>query len=228
MKTDSINISKRLLLVASFTKGSNVLCDIGCDHAYLPVYAVINGYANTAIAMDIGEGPLENARENIEKYGLEEKIKTRLSNGLDCLKPGEADCIVITGMGGILIKEILEQHPEVWKSANTLVLSPHRDESLVREYLSDKCLFCQDEYIRDRKSFYTVMKYLPKGCPNPVDKKEILFGKNPSEEYLHYKKQNIEKILSTMEKNARASDIIEKRTELEAELKIIEELYDSK
>lgn len=226
MKTDSINISKRLLLVASYTKGAKVLCDVGCDHAYLPVYAVLNGYVNNAIAMDIGEGPLQNAKVNIKKYGLEDKIKSRLSNGLESLEPGEADCIVIAGMGGILIRDILKNCPLVWMSADSLILSPHRDDRLLREYLSEKCFFEKDDFIEEKGTFYTVMKFLPKKNAHTLSNAEIMFGKNPTKEYLLHKKTNIEKILSSVIKNSKASDIIEKKNELENELSVIESLYD--
>ena len=91
--------SDRLKKIAHCVK-SDVMADIGTDHAYVPVYCVQNGLCKRGIACDINEGPLLSARENILSAGLESKIETRLSDGLEKLKPKEADTIVIAGMGG--------------------------------------------------------------------------------------------------------------------------------
>ena len=95
-----MKLSKRLETVASFVpKGSNI-ADIGTDHGYVPIYLVREGQAEHAVAMDVRKGPLERARAHVEAAGLGSRIDVRLSDGLAGLKPGEADCVVIAGMGG--------------------------------------------------------------------------------------------------------------------------------
>ena len=89
------------------TKGSR-LADIGTDHGYIPIALVQKGRIPSALAMDVGKGPLSRAREHIHSQGLDTYIETRLSDGLTELHEGEADTVLIAGMGGMLMKRILE------------------------------------------------------------------------------------------------------------------------
>ena len=89
------------------TKGSR-LADIGTDHGYIPIALVQEGRIPSALAMDVGKGPLSRAREHIHSQGLDTYIETRLSDGLTELHEGEADTVLIAGMGGMLMKRILE------------------------------------------------------------------------------------------------------------------------
>ena len=94
-----MELSKRLKAVADMVGTGSVLADIGTDHAYIPIWLVSRGSVPRAVAMDVNEGPLKRAQENILQNGLEEKIETRLSDGFKALAPGEADAAVIAGMG---------------------------------------------------------------------------------------------------------------------------------
>ena len=100
-----IQISRRLSAVAALVSPGLVLADVGCDHGYIPIYLIQKGQIPRAIAMDINQGPLLRAREHIREWGLEDYIETRLSDGVEALKPGEAQCLVIAGMGGPLMEE---------------------------------------------------------------------------------------------------------------------------
>ena len=86
-----MRLSKRLALVASFVNEGSSLADIGTDHGYIPIALTRQGKVTRAIAMDVRKGPLERAREHIREYHLEERIETRLSDGAERLKAGEAD-----------------------------------------------------------------------------------------------------------------------------------------
>ena len=86
-----MRLSKRLRVVADMVKPGNVVADIGCDHGYLSVWLVREHKAAGAIAMDLREGPLNSAKENIRFFHQENRIETRLSDGMDELKPGEAN-----------------------------------------------------------------------------------------------------------------------------------------
>ena len=111
-----MQLSLRLQTIADMVTEGGVLADVGCDHGYLPVYLVLNKRITGAIAMDVGKGPLSRAKEHILAYGLEQYIETRLSDGLTALKPGEADTLVIAGMGGPLMEQILKKGSLVAKS----------------------------------------------------------------------------------------------------------------
>lgn len=126
-------LTPRLKCITEYVKCKTV-ADIGTDHAYIPIELVENGKAERAIAADVREGPLKIASSNIEKHGLADKIEVRLGDGLSVLTPGEADIIIIAGMGGILIKDIIEAHTEIAKSS-VLVLQPMNSQYELRKWL---------------------------------------------------------------------------------------------
>ena len=115
---------------------NNVTCpkiaDIGTDHAYIPIFLMENYLADKIIATDINKGPLNVARENIDKKGL--NIETRLGGGLSVINAGEVDEIIIAGMGGILISEILDNDIDTAKKSR-LVLQPMNAQYELRKYL---------------------------------------------------------------------------------------------
>ena len=91
------NLSKRLKAVASLVKKGSSVADVGTDHGYIPVYLIENDIVSSAIAMDINEKPLASCQALVKSKGLENKIQTRLSNGLENLKRGECDTVIIPG-----------------------------------------------------------------------------------------------------------------------------------
>lgn len=154
-----MTLSERLSKVADFVTEGYRLADIGTDHGYIPIWLVNEGKIPNALAMDIGEGPLEKAKEHIAMYGLEEKIETRLSDGLDKLNPGEVDSVLIAGMGGALVVRILDKATEVLADVKELVLSPHTEVFLVRHYLLDNGYeITREEMVKDMGKYYTVIK----------------------------------------------------------------------
>ena len=106
---NNMELSKRLQAVAGLVTAGSRLADIGTDHAYIPIYLARSGKIPEAVAMDVNRGPLERAEENIRAYELEDRIKTRLSDGFSALEQGEADSAVIAGMGGGLMSRILKE-----------------------------------------------------------------------------------------------------------------------
>lgn len=130
-----VRLSKRMEAVAALVAAGAVLADVGTDHAYVPIALVKRGLVERAIAMDIGEGPLSRARANIETEGLAGQIETRLSDGLAELVPGEADSILIAGMGGELVMRILTEGADVCARAGELILQPQSDVPKVRGFL---------------------------------------------------------------------------------------------
>jgi len=117
-----LQLSKRMQAVADLAEEVDVLADVGTDHAYIPVYMAECGKLKKAIAMDINQGPLMRARDHIQQYGVSDYIETRRSDGLNALEPGEADTIVIAGMGVALMERILTQGETVAHMARRLVL----------------------------------------------------------------------------------------------------------
>ena len=154
-----VKISERLKAAASLVSEGARLADVGTDHGYIPIYLLQQGKIPSAIAMDINEGPLERAREHIRLYGLEKYIQLRLSDGVEALVPGEADSILIAGMGGGLVMHILEDGKEVCQSACELILQPQSEIGHVRRFLREHGyeVFCEEMVLEEDK-FYPMMK----------------------------------------------------------------------
>ena len=108
-----IQLSERLSAIASLVTEGSRLVDVGCDHGFLPISLVLSGRIPSALAMDVREGPLSRAREHVEEYGLQDRIRVRLSDGLSSFVPGEGDSLVIAGMGGHLMERILSEGRDV-------------------------------------------------------------------------------------------------------------------
>ena len=131
----AIHLSKRLTALANMVTDGNRLADIGTDHGYIPIYLCQTGKIPSALAMDIGKGPLQQAQTHIAEHGLSEQIKTRLSDGMAALQFGEADTILIAGMGGGLVMKILSEGAEKLTGKEELILQPQSEIALVREFL---------------------------------------------------------------------------------------------
>ena len=111
-----MQLSKRLQTVAHLVHSGGVVADIGCDHGFTTIYLVMNQLASAGIAMDVADGPLMRAKEHIHQYGLDNRIALRKSDGLQQLVEGEADTILISGIGGALM-ERRREFPHVTQSA---------------------------------------------------------------------------------------------------------------
>lgn len=115
-----MELTARLQSVADQVPQGAIFADIGTDHAYLPVWLLLNGRIQHAIAADLREGPLNRARETAEQYGVSNQVSFRLCNGLVDIDPTETDTIAIAGMGGETIATILESAP--WTKKDKLLL----------------------------------------------------------------------------------------------------------
>lgn len=129
-------LDARLAAVADCVRDGAFLADIGTDHAYLPIYLMQKDKIRGAVASDIHEGPLVRAQANIREAGLSEKIETLLTNGLAGIERYPVTDIVIAGMGGQLIAEILDAAPFVRERRVRLILQPMQNVEQLREYLS--------------------------------------------------------------------------------------------
>lgn len=150
--------SKRLLQLAKMVPQGAVVADIGTDHAYLPGYLVQQGISPKVIAVEVNPGPLLVARDNIAKHQLGGRIELRQGNGLEPLHPGEVQVVVIAGMGGKTIVEVLEQSPRQVKSLEELILQPNVDAHLVRCWLLENgWALADEELVRENDRIYEII-----------------------------------------------------------------------
>lgn len=171
-----MQLSERLLAVAGLVTPGLRLADVGTDHGYIPLWLTEQGVIPGAIAMDVNQGPLERARENIRNHGLEEKIETRLSDGVAALRPGEAESVVIAGMGGCLMIKILEDGAEVLQTVKELVLQPQSDIDQVRRYLyAAGYQITKEKMILEDGKYYPMM-HVVHGIEEKLSDIEYLYG----------------------------------------------------
>lgn len=157
-----MQLSLRLQAIAEMVTPGNRLADVGCDHGYLPVYLVLNKKIPSAIAMDVRKGPLSRAQEHIGQFGLTGYITTRLSDGLAALSPGEADSLVIAGMGGPLMERILTEGAAVRDSFREMILQPQSDIPHFRRFIREQGWeIVKEEIILEDGKFYPMMKVIP-------------------------------------------------------------------
>ena len=170
-------LSERMLRTASFVSCGNRTADVGCDHAYTSIYLVEQGVAPQVIAMDVNEGPLARAKENVRKFGMEDKISLRLSDGLAALSPGEADTVLIAGMGGPLMERILTACPETVAAVKELVLQPQSEISEFRRFVQQIGFrITEEDMLYEDGKYYTILRAEP-GEDTAWTEEEYLYGK---------------------------------------------------
>lgn len=154
-----VRISDRLKTVAHMCDKGAVVADIGTDHGYLPIYLVQQKIAPSAIAMDLRKGPLDKAKQHISDNGLQDKIQTRLSDGMDKLLKDEADIITICGMGGRLIADILTKGMTVISQNTTLIVSPQSEVGDFRHFLVSHGFDIEDEkMLKEDGKYYFIIR----------------------------------------------------------------------
>ena len=142
-----MKLTDRLLKIASLVTEGKKVADIGTDHGYIPVYLLNQGKVPYAILADVNKGPLENARGEVRHNKLLDKVDLRLGSGIEVLEKGEVDEVIIAGMGGILISELLEAKLEVAHSVDKLILQPMQAQNELRKYLLNNGFEILDEVL---------------------------------------------------------------------------------
>lgn len=130
-----MHLNKRLAAVESLVRQGSRAVDVGTDHAHLPVVLIQSGRCPFVIATDIIPGPVASAQKTVALTGLSAQIDVRLGDGLDTVMPDEADDVLIAGMGGENIVDILKKAPWVKSDHYHLVLQPMTRPEVLREYL---------------------------------------------------------------------------------------------
>ncbi|MCD7822553.1 MAG: class I SAM-dependent methyltransferase [Oscillospiraceae bacterium] len=166
-----------------------VVADIGTDHAWLPIYLVSSRRCDRAYACDIAEGPLSFAKKNIAAAGLENRIETVLSDGLTKLSDDSISDIVIAGMGGEMIRDILANDKDKAERAN-LILQPNTRSWELIDWLSRNGFeISEQKAVADGKFTYPVINAKYSGEVKILAQAECLasgldLGEEISREYL--------------------------------------------
>lgn len=173
-----MQLSKRLSAIARMVTPGSILADVGCDHGYIPIALVKEGIIPSAIAMDVNEGPLMRARQNIESFAAAQYIETRLSDGVSALRPGEADSLIMAGMGGNLMMRIMGEGERVLESIKEIILQPQSEIIKVRQFLKshDYRITAEDMVYEDGK-YYIMMKAVHGSDPEEESSLFLHFGR---------------------------------------------------
>lgn len=159
-----IELPPRLEMIARYIPAGESVVDIGTDHAYLPIYVIQSGRCERAVAADVRPGPLTIARSHVERMGLTDRIELRLSDGLDSFVPQELSCVVMAGMGGYLIAELLNRAYESGKLTRykRLILQPQSEVFRVRQTVHRiGGRICEERMVEDRGKVYTIIVVQP-------------------------------------------------------------------
>ncbi len=171
-----IVLTERLRTAAELVRHSRKTVDVGTDHGYLPAFLVMNGITDCVTAADIGTGPLENAKKTIEKYALHGKINTVQSDGLEKTDRDTRE-IIICGMGGTLIAEILSKAEWIKNEEVHLILQPMTHSYDVRKFLCENGFYIDTEkFCTDDGRDYVVISAFYNGKENSRDDYYYYFG----------------------------------------------------
>lgn len=172
-----IPLSPRLLCCASMVTGS-FACDIGTDHAYLPVYLIMSGKCTQVLATDIRSGPLDSAKATVKHYRAEKQIRLLLADGFDGVPHKGITDVVIAGMGGETIRDILSgQHADWVRKDVNLVLQPMTKAEVLRPWLAENGFSVIREVIVRDTHIYTVMQVQYTGETRTLTPAEAYTGK---------------------------------------------------
>src|SRR5690625_4058622 len=129
-----MKLSKRLQAIADFVPANTIVADIGTDHGYIPRYLIDQTISKMIIAADISYKSLKKTIDYVNDFSYS-RIIPRVGNGLEVIKPFEVDTVILSGMGGLLIKEILDSDKEKTSSITNFILQPNIASKELRKYL---------------------------------------------------------------------------------------------
>ena len=180
-----MKINKRLEIISHYVEKNSNVIDVGCDHAKLSIYLVLNNVSKNLIASDINEKPLEQARKNIRLYNLDNYINIRLGDGISTMDEN-IDTIIISGMGGKNIVDILNKDKDKLKKIKRIILSPNNNSQFIREFLDIiNFKIVNEQIVLENNKFYNII-VLERGNTR-YSWLEILFGYNVLKDECYFK-----------------------------------------
>ena len=219
-----LKLTNRLEAIAKYIPANGAVVDVGTDHGYIPVYLLNKGYIDFAILADVNKGPLENAKSEVIHNNLTDKVDLRLGSGIEVLNENEVDEVIIAGMGGILISELLEAKKSVAHNLDKLILQPMQAQDELRKYLLNNGYEILDEVlVKEDFRIYEIIvaKYTSKNT-NIDDKiyyevgKKLIENKDPLlNEFIDKKIFMYNSILKKLE--GKTGEEINKKVKISAE-----------
>lgn len=232
-----ITIDNRLAVCAKMISGEGIVCDVGTDHAYLPAYLIENNICKECIASDINDGPLKFAHQTLIKYNCSEKIRLIKSDGLKNIPCENVSDVVIAGMGGETIAEIVSG-VEWIKNGVNIILQPMTRAGYLRKWLYKNGFeIAEEEAVIQDRFVYTVIRTFYSGYSFDIGKAAEIAGKiNPETEagrrYCENQLSKINNIVSGLARSGKHEDsekyrkIADRLTVvLEGKMNLVSEIY---
>ncbi|MGI6003812.1 MAG: tRNA (adenine(22)-N(1))-methyltransferase [Christensenellales bacterium] len=221
-------IGRRLEAVLEMVPPAGTVLDIGCDHGHLDVALSKSG--RKVIASDISEKSLDKARRRVERLGLQDGVQTRLGDGFEVVREGEAQSCVIAGMGGLIIAGIIQRGESAARAMHALVLQPMSDAGTLRKYLRENLWEIQDEtLVREKGRIYAVMRVVSGQDASPGGAYDLIgwhnvrkkgpLAKALAQKHLAQRKKALEKLEGAPSDKARR-----RRRELMREIAALEDV----
>lgn len=226
-----MKLTPRLQAIAEFIPPGSVVADIGTDHGYLPVYLLQEQICHHAVAADVNEAPLEQARETVAAFNCLKKIDLRLGNGLQVLQEEDnIDTVVIAGLGGHTIASILDEGRSRLKRVKRLILQPMNEAGYLRLYLAENGFaLVQETLVMEGRRLYEIIMAAP-GKEQETDPLRLSLGprllerKPPLFAVLLQEKIRKLRILQNSLQRARKEDVTGKVHDVEKQLQYLEEV----
>lgn len=171
--------SKRILALINWIKTNSLVIDVGTDHAFLPIALIDQGITEQIIAIDNNQEPFKKATANIEKAGYTELISLILNDGLKDIIFNGNEIIVIAGMGGILISNILKEAKNRLQINQKLILQPNWTWFELRKWLAENGFEIEEEQIVfENNKYYSQLLVNYSGVPYQITDTEAFCGLN--------------------------------------------------
>lgn len=225
-----MELSKRLQFIADHIDRCKTIIDVGTDHGYIPIYSVKNNLCEKAIASDINKDPVKKAEMNAALEGVKSSVEVRLGGGLEVINIGDAEAVVIAGMGGNLIRDILEKDIEKTASFKYLILQPAQNPEVLREYLYNNGYeIMEEDLCLDEGIYYELFKVKKINTAEKVSLHPIYYEISPRLlkdknklmlSYLESKEEKYSKILGFIKDTSESA--LKRRKDIEDKLKEIE------
>ncbi|MEA3422320.1 MAG: class I SAM-dependent methyltransferase [Bacillota bacterium] len=225
-----MELSNRLQVIAGCITKGNSVADIGTDHAYLPIYLIDNNISRNIFASDIVEGPVRNALSNVKKHNMDKEIKIIQASGLKGITDF-IDTIIISGMGGMQIIDILSDDLDIAYAAKELILQPMKNSIELRKFLvKNKFNIVEEKIAIDNEKYYEIIKAV-KGNMIVNDSMEYevtpALRRNRDKSTRLFIEKKIDTTRKIIKKLENESSKNKKLVVLERKLKYLMEVYDS-
>ena len=224
-----MELSKRLKFISNHIDKCESIIDVGTDHGYIPIYAIKKGLCKKAIASDINKDPVKKAQLNASLEGVGKDVEVRLGGGLSTVKLKEVEGVIIAGMGGNLIRDILEMDKDKLPFYKFIILQPAQNPEVLRKYLyTGGYKILEEDLCLDEGIYYELFKVRKCKVENreisDIDceiSKVLLKDRHPlMYSYLESKEEKYKKILSFIKDDSEAAK--KRKDHIENKLKIIE------